>query len=201
MPETVTKRHTITIDEESYQETISAEGDSIERASPSIPVAKIGTLTTRTDNNTGTFTMASGHGFSTGNKIDVFWSGGSRRAMDATVTGDSVVLDGGSGDNLPIATTAITAMRPVEVVFDIADGDTVVSVAVYSPKAGYVVFVDDGPADISAATYQLDAAEGKGWVSGDGGTNPLAGAVVTKVKFSHGNSSAAQVMKAAVVLN
>lgn len=200
MPEAVTKRITITVDEQSYQETISAEGDSIERASPTVPVAKVGTLTTRTDDDTGTFTMNSGHGFSTSDKIDVFWSTGSRRNMTATVTGDSVVLDGGSGDNLPVATTAITAMKPVEVLMDI-DGDQVVAVAVYSPKAGYIVFVDDGPADISDATYQLDAGEGKGWVSGDGGTNPLTGDTVTKVKFSHGNSAAAQTMRAAVVLN
>lgn len=200
MPEAVTKRITITVDEQSYQETISAEGDSIERASPTVPVAKVGTLTTRTDDNTGVLTMSAGHGFTTGNKIDVFWSGGSRRAMDATVAANAVTVDGGSGDALPTNNTAITAMVPTEVLMDI-DGDQVVAVAVYSPKAGYIVFVDDGPADISDATYQLDAGEGKGWVSGDGGTNPLTGDTVTKVKFSHGNSAAAQTMRAAVVLN
>lgn len=199
MPETMTLQKTGTIDGVSYIERITTEGDSIERASPSIPAAKVGQLTTRTDANTGVLTMVTGHGFATSDKIDVFWTGGSRRAMDATVATNAVTVDGGSGDDLPANLTAITAMKPVEVVFDL-DGDTAVGLSVYSPKAGYVVFVDNVPADIAAATYQLDAGEGKSWIDGDG-TNPLASATITKVKFSHGDSAAARTMVASVVHN
>jgi hypothetical protein len=197
MPETMTLQKTVTVDETSYVQRITATGKVLTRITPSVPAAKVGSLTVRTDNDTGTVTMATGHGFSTSEKIDLFWSGGSRRNMTATVTGDSVVLDGGSGDDLPLAATAVTAMKPTEVTL-VVTGDNVAGVSVSSPKAGYVVFVDDAPADISDATYKLADGEGKGWVSGDG-TNPLAGDAVTKVKFSHGDSAAARTMTAAIV--
>lgn len=201
MPEVVTKRTTITMDtDDTFVETLSVSGNNIERVTPSIPAAKTGALTTRTDDNTGVLTMDTGHGFVSTNVIDVFWSGGSRRAMTATVVGDAVSVDGGSGDVLPADETDITAMLPVEVLMDL-DGDNAVAVAVKSPKAGYIVFVDDADAEITDATYQVDANEGKGWVSGDGGTNPLTGDIVTLVKFSHGYSSAAVTMTAAVIIN
>lgn len=178
-------------------EILSAAGAAIERTSPSVAVAKVGTLTTRTDNDTGTFTMVTGHGFVTSNKIDVFWSTGRRRNMTATVTGDSVVLDGGSGDVLPAAATAITAMKPVEVVF-VVTGNSVQLLGVSSPVPGFIVFVDNAAADIADATYTITASGGGG-KSYPPGTNPLSGDVTSLVKFSHGNSGAAQTMKAWVL--
>lgn len=201
MPKTMTTTKTASIGSDSFVQRYTDTGNSQDGAFPTVPAAKTGTLTTRTDDDTGTCTMASGHGFSTSDKIDLFWAGGSRRAMDATVTGDSVVLDGGSGDNLPIATTAITAMKPVEVLLDLT-GDDVVALAVNAPQGGYVVFVDDAPADISAATYRLSTTSpGSSWTDSSGETNPLAGATVTAVKFSHGYSAGAVDMTATAIYN
>ncbi len=70
-----------------------------------------GPLTTRTDNDTGAVTLSAGHGFITGDKIDIAWSGGSRKDMDATVAGNVVSLDGGTGDNLPIESTTLTLSK------------------------------------------------------------------------------------------
>lgn len=204
MPETMRLVRTGTIGGATgtFTETINVSGDSIERASPSIPAAKTGTLTVRTDADTGSLTMAASHGITTGQKLDVFWATGSRRNMTVgTVATNVVPIDGGSGDDLPDAATSITAMVPVEVVMSL-DGDTALGIMVSSPVKGYIVFVDDAPADISAATYEIEADDqGKCWVDGNGVTNPLAGATVTKVKFSHKDSTAAQTMKAAVVLD
>ena len=36
--------------------------------------AKVGALTTRTDNTTGTLTMSAGHGLLTGNRLDLYWT-------------------------------------------------------------------------------------------------------------------------------
>jgi len=200
MPETMTFQITGTIDSEAYIERISVEGTNIERCSPSIAAAKNGTLTTRTDANTGSLTMSASHGITDGVKLDLFWVGGSRRDMTVgTVSTNVVPIDLGSGDDLPIATTVITAMIPVLVVFNVASGDAAKGFAVSSPKAGYVSFVDGDNADITAAIYQLDAGEGKSWATGNGVTNPLASSVVAKVKFSHGDSTAARTMKAAVI--
>lgn len=145
-----------------FTETIDVEGDGYAYHDPEVPAAKTGTLTTRTDDNTGTFTMTTGHGFTTSMKIDVFWSGGQRRDMTATVTGDSVVLDGGTGDVLPIATTSITAQNPtiVEVTIDGAD---CIGLAVATPKKGFVVFYDDAgtPAVITPAIYSISGTSGR----------------------------------------
>ena len=201
MPETATVTITgLTANQDLFTEILSLTGAGIERVSPSVAVAKTGTLTTRTDNDTGTFTMTTGHGFSTADKIDVFWSGGQRRAMDATVTGDSVVLDGGSGDNLPAQTTAITAMKPVTVAFTVV-GNTAFYLGVSSPVPGYIVFVDNAAAEIAAATYSITptGGGGKSWATNIGFTNPLAGATTSLVKFSHSSSTAARTMKAVVI--
>lgn len=198
MPETFRRQVTVTVDDITFTNVLEVEGDSIESTSPSVAAAKSGTLTTRTDDDTGVVTFATGHGFTTGNKIDIFWSGGSRRAMDATVAGDAATLDGGTGDNLPVLSTVITGMVPTEVPF-VVDGDTVVGLAISCSVPGYAVFVDDAAAEITDATYALDNNESATWISGDS-TNPLAGDVTSLVKLSHGSTSAKE-MTVKVVFN
>jgi len=200
MPETMTLSSTIvTGNNDTFTDLISVTGASIERTTPSIPAAKTGTLTTRTDANTGSLTMSASHGITDGQLLDVFWSSGSRRGMTVgTVSTNVVPIDGGSGDDLPIATTAITAMVPVAVEF-VVDGDTVLGFGVTSAAIGYIVFIDDAAAVIAAATYKITTAGyGKVWATGSPGTNPLAGDVTSLVKFSHGQTTA-QVMKACAV--
>ena len=70
-------------------------------------VTKSGSLTTRTDDNTGTLTMAGGHGITTGQSIIVLWDGGSRTVSAGTVAGNSVAIDGGAGQVLPDAATDV----------------------------------------------------------------------------------------------
>lgn len=179
------------------------EYNSQELISVDVPAAKSGTLTTRTDNDTGTLTMSSGHGFTDGQKLDVFWSGGSRRNMTiGTVVTNSVPIDGGSGDNLPTAATAITAMVPTQVVAEI-DGDEVVALTVSCPTSvnGWVVFCQSDADPISAAAYQLPPGTvNAAWATGLGITNPLAAEAVGLVKFSHG-STVEQTMTASVAFN
>ncbi len=74
----------------------------------------LGTLTTRTDDNTGVITLTSGtaaqYGISPASTINLVWATGSRTGMSVTgVAGNVVNLDVGSGDALPIVTTGITA--------------------------------------------------------------------------------------------
>jgi hypothetical protein len=79
-----------------------------------VPHAAIGTLTTRTDDETGTLTMdEAAHGIETGNIINLSWATGARNTITVgTVSGTSVPIgadDEGTGDDLPIATTEVTA--------------------------------------------------------------------------------------------
>lgn len=157
----------------------------------SIPAAKTGTLTTRTDNDTGVLTMSAGHGIITGQRLDVFWSGGSRIGMTVgTVATNSVPIDGGSGDNLPLNNTAITACVPTEQAFAVT-GNSVVVLACGAALGGAVTFADSGNALIFSKTL-TPAVKSYVWCSVDGGTNPLAGGAVAKVFLSNASASAAQ---------
>lgn len=91
----------------SHQETISEEG--IEGVEDTIPVAWAGSLTTRTDANTGTITLDDAdHLITTSSVVDIYWDGGSRRGVNVgTVSTTSVPFDVGLGDDLPIADTDV----------------------------------------------------------------------------------------------
>jgi hypothetical protein len=198
MPHTYRFTRTGTVGSDTFTESVNDSAETKEDARPTVAAAKTGTLTTRTDNDTGTLTMTGGHGIITGDTLDVFWTGGSRRGMTVgTVATNSVPIDGGSGDNLPTAATAITAMVPEEVPFTV-DGDEVVFLSVKSPAAGYVTFKDDADAIITAAVYQLDAGEGKVWYSASGETNPLAGKITSVAVFSHGSTTAREMIALAL---
>lgn len=67
-------------------------------------------LSARTDADTGEVTFPSeSHGFVEGDNVDITWDGGSLPGMFVgTVTGDTVVIDGGCGDSLPSVSTVVT---------------------------------------------------------------------------------------------
>lgn len=190
MAETIQKVVRLVVSDESASKTVSATGASMERTTLNVPAAKIGSLTTRTDSDTGVATMNAGHGFATSDKLDVFWAGGSRRGMTATVATNAVTLDGGAGADLPATSTALTVMKPVSQPVDL-DGDAAVAVAAYGQRGGYVAYLDSDAADIKAYG-PLDQAGGDGWVTGDGGSNPLATKTVASITFSHGYTDVAE---------
>ena len=49
------------------------EGEASLTARPTVPAAKEATLTTRTNNTSGTLTMTTGHGLVTGDRVDLYW--------------------------------------------------------------------------------------------------------------------------------
>lgn len=73
-------------------------------------IIETGTLTTRTDDNTGIVTIDNAlHAIETSAAVEVTWAGGSRGAMVVgTVAGVSVPIDAGVGDVLPAQGTEVT---------------------------------------------------------------------------------------------
>jgi hypothetical protein len=168
--------------------------------SESLAAAKTGTLTTRTNGTDGTLTMDAGHGFTTGQRLDIYWSGGScYGATIGTVATNSVPFTGAQGTALPVATTAITAMVPTSVAVAVV-GNNAVSIGVGCPVGGNVIFADSGNATL-AAVVLTSSVTSYVWTSAYGGTNPLAGATVAKVFISHGLSTAASVIIGLVQFN
>lgn len=162
-----------------------------------LAAAKTGTLTTRTDDDTGELTMSASHGITTGARLDVYWDVGGvkgcRRGMTVgTVSVNQVPIDGGAGDALPADESAVTAQVPTEEAFAVT-GNNVTVIAARSTRRACVVFADAADAELHAIEAELDGTSTTGngyqWVSGEGVTNPLAGDAVAKVFLSNGDSA------------
>lgn len=173
--------------------TITRSGgvESSYRTPTPLAAGKTGTLTTRTDANTGTLTMDSGHGIQTGDIVDIYWDGGVQRNVTVgTVATNSVPFDLGTGDDLPIATTAVVVGVQTEVDFDIEDGDTLILVAASHTRRGLVQFKEND--DTLIVAIELGAnAEGEGWfwASDNSDANPFTGVGIGKVTISNGAST------------
>jgi hypothetical protein len=182
-----------------YRKSATVESELAIPFEKTMPAAKAGALTTRTDDNTGVLTMGASHGITTGARLDLYFTGGKRRGMTVgTVSGTSVPIDGGTGDNLPADESAVTAMVPTEDAF-VIDGDLVTSIVANLKSAtarGTVVFADASDVEILHIPL-LGDGDGYIWQTGDN-TNPVAGDAIAKVFLSHEESSKALLMHGAV---
>lgn len=194
MPETASGSITVTVNGRTYAQDISVTSDNKGGASPNVAAAATGTLTTRTDDDTGTITAASGsHGVTTGSLIDIYWDGGSRRhLLVGTVSGTSIPFGASgtsAGDVLPAASTAVTFMMENEE-NHVIDGDDVTSIGANSPSyPATIVFREAAGAEGFA--IELDAGESYAWTAESGLTNPLAGKSIETITLTHGGSASA----------
>lgn len=182
----------------SIQQTITRTGDGSIGAEVTLPAAKAGALTTRTDDNTGSATLGSGHGITDGMIVDVYWSTGVRYGMTVgTVASLVVPIDGGAGDNLPTQATAITLVEQVTINVSI-DGDALALLAVCldsteSTGKGHVLFEDAAGDDI--AELDLAANTPRVYDVTAGMANPFTGDPITVCQASNGSSTAAATLK------
>lgn len=170
----------------------SVESDGAVILSPTLPAAVSGTLTTRTDNTTGTLTLASGHGVTTGARLDVYFGSGLRRygVTVGTVSGNSVPISGGTGDNLPVLNAAVTAMVPVLENFPVAGAD-LKGLFFGCDSPAVAVIRKSGPATVVALTATGSTGSYQ-WDAGSGVTNPFGSDVSVDVYLSHGGTAARQ---------
>jgi len=172
-----------------FNQSSAPTGDGMIVHSVSIAPADAGNLTTRTDDDTGIVTVDdSGHSFVELDRVDVYWSGGCRRGMDVgTVSGSTVAIDGGSGDNLPVEDTEVTIMEPIA--FDVSLlGTNAVAILLATAKLGQFTFC----ASDDTEHFQKELGEGDSyeWHSGNGTTNPITGDQIDIVYVSHGDTAA-----------
>jgi hypothetical protein len=171
-----------------------------------LPAGKSGTLSTRTDNDTGVCTVSSGHGITDSDTVDVYWSGGRRYGMDVTATdATTITVDLGAGDNLPTQATAIVVVK--QVTFNVTiDGDEVDCVAFKyeiddagTDGYGCYVTLKDAAADTIKA-FDLGSGEGVLYdlavhTTRFGITNPYTGDVITNGIASNGDGGSAAVLR------
>lgn len=194
MPFTITAQVNVSAFGQQYLDDQSTDADAGVPIAPSIAAAKTGALTTRTSTSVGTLTMDAGHGITTGAIIDLFWDGGSRAdVLVGTVATNSVPFTLGSGDDLPVADTEITAMvsAPQDAV---AVGDDLVAFGFRSNDSAAIFTVCEADGTTVLLTVRLDANSSYQWNENNGVTNPLAGAAIGAVRTSHANSDSAETM-------
>lgn len=172
----------------------SAEVSIDKTGSEALPAAKAGSLTTRTDADTGVVTLSGGHGITNGMVVDVYWDGGVRYGMDATVATNAVTVDAGAGDDLPVQDTAVTLSEQVVESISFA-GSNVVMMAASASKKSHIEFFT---ASATKAGVALDAGGMWAWHTDSGFTNPLASATIATARMSNGDSTAASDVKLAV---
>ena len=183
----------------SIGQNVVRSGDARIDLEVTLPAGKAGTLTTRTDANTGIVTVSSGHGITISDTVDVYWSGGRRYGVDVTAQDSTTIsIDLGSGDDLPTVSTAIVIVK--QVAFNQAiDGDNLKIIGVSYEVAGAsgygcrVTFFDS--ADDTIAGLDLDANV-PNVVDVEGGqTNPYTGDPITDGVASNGSATEAATLK------
>jgi hypothetical protein len=158
-----------------------------------------GELTTRTDDDTGVVTLATDHGIKTADVVDVYWAGGVRYGMTASVATNEVTVDGGAGDELPLVEATITAVvvqTDWEVNFD-GDDAQVIGVFYRNPSdtgaKAHLNLLDAGASSIEELDLVHETANGGldhiTNISG-GDTNVYTGNRITAGKVSHDSQSA-----------
>lgn len=172
--------------------------------SPTLAAAKAGALTTRTNNTSGTLTMAAGHDIDTGDRLDVYWTNpdgtvGRRYGVTVgTVSTNEVPVSGGAGDNLPADETAVRAMVPqLESFSVVAAAMNALLVGCNGPATA--VFRDGSGTTV--ATVEVDSGTNAyQWDSSTGVATPF-GANVADVYLSHGDSAASLDVSAVALIN
>lgn len=183
----------------SIQKTIGRSGDGSIGKEVSLPAAKAGSLSTRTDNDTGIITSAA-HGYVDTDTVDVFWSGGARYDMDVTAVGaNTISINLGNGDNLPAQDTAVVVCKQTTINVAI-DGDALkilgLSLEYATPEAenaGRTLFEDAAGDDIASITLVGNAP--KIYDVAGGASNPFAGDPIIVARASHANASEAATLK------
>jgi hypothetical protein len=168
--------------------SMTVTDEAVETQEIILPAGIAGTLTTRTDDNTGVVTVASGHGITDTDTVMVSWVGGLQRVIDVTATtATTISIDLGVGDNLPVATTAVVVSKSVNSTLTVpASG--LKAFAIQNRNRVYAN-VRDGSAT-SLFAKDLPAEQGYFWMTGGGYSDPTTGTAVGSIQLNNLASTA-----------
>ena len=172
----------------SIDSVVIREDETQASSDVSLPAAVSGTLTTRTSDSVGVVTVAS-HSITTSDKVAVFWSGGYRYNVAVSATSGTTISigSGGSGDNLPAASTALTVCKETTLSFSHV-GNDIKGMVVHSPQRMSMNVRDTVPASQVAA--DVPANESWFWISNATGTSPFAGDTLQDIILANADTTA-----------
>lgn len=154
------------------QERATQSCDNAKGCSVALSAAIAGTLTTRTDNDTGVVTVASGHGITASDTVIVTWESAgvryNRYNVDVTgVTSTTISIDLGAGTNLPSSSTAVTIV--IQRTEDCNLGSvqfTDLKALLFKGSGDYILVIETDDSGTEYHAYTVDADVGLGFVSG-----------------------------------
>uniref|UniRef100_A0A6M3K2V3 Uncharacterized protein n=1 Tax=viral metagenome TaxID=1070528 RepID=A0A6M3K2V3_9ZZZZ len=192
MSVSMTVAETIKVGGVSFPESRTLTGDAAIVHDLNANAANAAALSTRTSDTAGTLTMtSSSHTIETGDRIDIYWSGGQARgATVGTVNGNSVPFTLATGDVMPTEDTVVTACVALKLDLGVL-GTNVVAIALYG--AGRSTFVFAGADNVEDLGQVVGAGTVWTWTEDDGTTNPITADTITKVFASQANAAAAAV--------
>jgi len=155
-----------------------------------LPAGLAAEIATKTDGDTCTITLPSGHGLTDGD-YDVHWGADSvHYGAAGTIVANELSLDGGDGDDFPAGGEDVVVSKRTVIVMPLS-GDLLTAIAVHCTRRAHVEFLSGAAASIKA--LKLAAGAARRWAAdlGFDSTNPLAAATVATVAASCGDAEEA----------
>lgn len=169
--------------------TRTADGGTARDVTLNAATACVANTFAMTDSNTAACDLAAGHGL-TNTNYDVYWSAGVRYGVAGGVTGNSIALEGGAGDDFPATNTAVTIAAQQEITVAIT-GNSASAIIAHPTVRAHVDFQDVNSA--SLWQHDITAAEALSWFSDSGIDNPLLSDTVAKVMASTASTTAGSI--------
>lgn len=164
----------------------TADGGTARDVTLNAATACVANTFAMTDANTAACDLAAGHGL-TNTNFDVYWTAGCRYGVAGGITGNSIALEGGAGDDFPATNTAITLAAQQEITVPIT-GNSASAIVAHPTVRAHVDF--QGSDNTSHWEEDITAGEAMSWFSGVGIANPLLADTVTKVMASTSSTTA-----------
>lgn len=204
MSVTATVQNASSLGGKSFNATKTLTAEAAFVGEESIPAAQPGVLTTRDSGGTSGEITAdnSGHGITTGQRVDLYWTEGGvkgqrRGVAVGTVAGAAIPISGGVGDSLPSQDNAIDI--GIVTSFDVVvEGDNVKAIFAFIGGEGLFVLEDAGGEELGEL---LGAGQSYKWWEDKGPDNPIAGDSIIKGYLSHSDTASAQTGRIGVLFN
>lgn len=137
--------------------------------------------------NNAACNIAGGHGYADP-VLDVFWNGGLRWNCTVAITGNALVLTGGTGDNFPANATNTVVVCERQQINTAIDGDYVQLLCINMTQRGSVAFEDAN--QVSIKKIELLADSPYIYAQSGGEASPLTGDPIVVCFASNGSASA-----------
>ncbi|KKK73276.1 hypothetical protein LCGC14_2895460 [marine sediment metagenome] len=160
-------------------------------------------LTTRTNDTDGVITLGAGHGFSTADIVDIYWtdaSGVDQVRYGSVLSADdanTITTSLGAGTVLPSLNTTGMIVCEQTIIDSDFDGDLMEMIVSQCTTRGHLDFQDVGNATLVAV--ELTANEVWEWASNTGVANPLTGNPVDDIKVSNGSVTSTGTLRIGVL--